>query len=62
MHTFGGSVHDADFCDIPSKNKVLGACWKILVVGGWDKKEKAERRGFSAPVIPPHSRLYSRFA
>lgn len=33
MHTFGGSVHDADFCDTPSKSEVFGVCWKILVVG-----------------------------
>ena len=33
MHTFGGSVHDADFYDTPSKNEVLRQCWKILVVG-----------------------------
>nr|DAO54366.1 MAG TPA: hypothetical protein [Caudoviricetes sp.] len=33
MHTFWGSVHDADFCDTPSKNEVFGVRWKILVVG-----------------------------
>ena len=33
MHTFGGSVHDTDFCDTPSKNEVFVVCWKILVVG-----------------------------
>ena len=33
MHTFWGSVHDVDFYDTPSKNEVLGRCWKILVVG-----------------------------
>lgn len=33
MHTFGGSVHDADFYDTSSKNEVFAACRKILVVG-----------------------------
>lgn len=33
MYTFGGSVHDADFYDTPSKNEAFGVCWKILVVG-----------------------------
>lgn len=40
MHTFGGSVHSADFCDTPLKNEVFGACWKILVVGGGIKKKR----------------------
>ena len=40
MHTFGGSVHDVDFYDTPSKNEVLGRCWKILVVGGGIKKKR----------------------
>lgn len=33
MHTFRGSVHDADFCDTPSKSEVFATCRKILVVG-----------------------------
>lgn len=40
MHTFGGSVHDVDFYDTSSKNKVFGVCWKILVVGGGIKKKR----------------------